>query len=63
MKNNARFLPNLSSDEIAHKQLEGLKWTVKSCFSRWSPEFDRSRLEEAQDIGLRSHWTLSVPKI
>ena len=45
MSEAARFIPNLSADEIAATQLAGLKWTVAHTFEN-SP-FYRARLEEA----------------
>jgi len=45
MSEAARFIPNLSADEIAATQLAGLKWTVAHAFEN-SP-FYRARLEEA----------------
>ncbi len=48
MSDTARFIPNLSADEIASQQLEGFKWTVAHAHAG-SP-FYRARLEE-QGIG------------
>jgi len=45
MSKTARFIPNLSADEIAATQLAGLKWTVDHVFKH-SP-FYRARLKEA----------------
>jgi phenylacetate-CoA ligase len=45
MSKTARFIPNLSADEIAAKQLAGLQWTVAHAHAG-SP-FYRARLDEA----------------
>jgi Coenzyme F390 synthetase len=45
MSETARFIPNLSADEIAAKQLAGLQWTVAHAHAG-SP-FYRARLDEA----------------
>ncbi|EPR36301.1 AMP-dependent synthetase and ligase [Desulfovibrio sp. X2] len=43
-----RFIPHLSADELAARQLEGLKWTVNHAFEN-SPAYTR----KLRDMGLR----------
>lgn len=45
MSQTPRFIPVLSADEIAAKQLEGLKWTVRHAFEN-SPHY-RAKLDDA----------------
>ncbi|SNR80508.1 phenylacetate-CoA ligase [Humidesulfovibrio mexicanus] len=44
MPETARFIPTLSADELAHIQLEGLKWTVAHAYA--GNPFYRARLDE-----------------
>jgi len=43
-----RFLPDLSADEVAARQLQGLKWTVEHAFAG-SPHYQRT----FREVGLR----------